>query len=240
MIQDHPPRKEGNCERLGMGTPSNAILEVESELVQRMIFQTLPLERRRGDRREYHWDQLRARHAQAVDELGGHSPLTSTAHDFACQGRSAARKLDLPANHVDHEAGRPDANAGASTGEHTCGEDGAVPASHSAAAWQTCRSPTASDTYRGWVQLSSLEKVPAAEQPFFTADSMAFGSWAVQSKRTRTDSPRIRRGSAIFVSPSPRRAGAANRQQGPSRPPSNSNPEAGGSACLTANSIHGV
>ena len=220
MIQDHPPRKEGNCERLGMGTPSNAILEVESELVQRMIFQTLPLERRRGDRREYHWDQLRARHAQAVDELGGHSPLTSTAHDFACQGRSAARKLDLPANHVDHEAGRPDANAGASTGEHTCGEDGAVPASHSAAAWQTFRSPTASDTYRGWVQLSSLEKVPAAEQPFFTADSMAFGSRAEQSKHThtRTDSPRIRRGSAIFVSPSPRRAGAANRQQGPSRP----------------------
>ena len=65
-----------------MGTPSNAILEVESELVQRMIFQTLPLERRRGDRREYHWDQLRARHAEAVVELGGHSPLTSTAHDF--------------------------------------------------------------------------------------------------------------------------------------------------------------
>ena len=223
-----------------MGTPSNAILEVESELVQRMMFQNLPLERRRGDRREYHWDQLRARHAEAVVELGGHSPLTSTAHDFACQGHSAARKLDLPANHVDHEAGRPDANAGASTGEHTCGEDGAVPASRSAVAWQTCRSATASDTYRGWVQLSSLEKVPATEQPFFTADSMAFGSWAVQSKRPRTDSPRIRRGSAIFVSPSPRRAGAANRQQGPSSPPSNSNPEVGGSYCLTANSIHGV
>ena len=209
-----------------MGTPSNAILEVESELVKRMIFQTLPLERRRGDRKE----------------LCKHSPLTSTAHDFAGQGGSAARKLDLPANHVDHEAGRPDANIGASTGERSCGEDGAVPASHSAAAWQTCRAPTASDTYRGWVQLSSLEKVPATEQPFFTADSMAFGSWAEQSKHThtRTDSPRIRRGSAIFVSPSPRRAGAANRQQGPSRPPSNSNPEAGGSACLTANSIHGV
>ena len=217
-----------------MGTPSNAILEVESELVKRMILQTLPLERRRGDRKEYHWDQR---------ELCKHSPLTSTAHDFAGQGGSAARKLDLPANHVDHEAGRPDANIGASTGERSCGEDGAVPASHSAAAWQTCRAPTASDTYRGWVQLSSLEKVPATEQPFFTADSMAFGSWAVQGKRTRTDSPRetprIRRGSAIFVSPCSRRAVTANRQQGTSRPPSGTNPEAGASYYLAAaNAIH--